>query len=140
MKVTNGFFFVSLGIASTLAGCGSSSAEPAEPAAGPTKMEARASTAEATPKIAAAECEREMKCKMVGESLKFSSMEHCQKVKSEALTKDFNEDADCKNGISATDLDECVTKTTAQTCDGLSSVIGNAERSAECGSRDLCMD
>jgi len=103
-------------------------------------MTARASVAEATPKIAAAECEREMKCKNVGESLKFSSMEHCKTVKSEELNKDFNADEDCKNGMSQKDLDECVAKTVQQTCGGVSSVVSSVERSAECGSNELCMD
>jgi hypothetical protein len=127
-------------------GCASKNEDPT-PAAGANemrvengKMEARVSAAEATPKIAAAECEREMKCKNVGESLKYSSMEHCQKSKIDELAKDFNEDEDCKNGISQKDLDECITKTTDQTCTGASSVVTNMERSAECGSNDLCMD
>ena len=139
--------FVAVGL---VAACASKQEDPT-PAAGANdvragndvnnnKLEGRVSAGEATPKIAAAECEREMKCKNVGESLKFSSMDHCKKVKSEELAKDFNDDEDCKNGISQKDLDECITKTTEQTCDGLSSVVTNAERSAECGSNDLCMD
>jgi hypothetical protein len=124
-----------------------SSKEDATPAAGANemkaengKMEARISAANATPKIAAAECEREMKCKNVGDTLKYSSMEHCTKAKSDEIAKDFVKDEDCKNGISQKDLDSCVAKTTEQTCDGLSSVLSNAERSAVCGSNDLCMD
>lgn len=128
--------------ATSLAAC--SKNEPT-PAAGPvgvsdSRMTARASVAQATPQIAAAECEREMKCNNIGESMKFSSLEHCKTVKTEELFKDFNDDEDCRNGISQKDLDECVAKTTAETCTGLSSVMSDIERSAECGSADLCMD
>lgn len=129
-------------VAVALAAC--SKNEPT-PAAGPIgasdrAMAARASVAQATPQIAAAECERETKCNNVGPSMKFSSLEHCKSVKTEELLEDFNDDADCKNGISQKDLDECIAKTTAQTCSGPSSVLSNIERSAECGSKDLCMD
>lgn len=138
MKTIHGTL-VSLCFACVAAACATSSSTAPEPAAAQS-VEPRVSAAQATQQIATAECEREQKCNTIGESLKFSSAAHCHQVKSEALNKDFNDDADCKNGILAKDLRECVTKTTEQTCDGLSSVVGNAERSAECGSRDLCMD
>jgi hypothetical protein len=145
MKTLTGTI-LSLAAVGLIVGCASKSDDPT-PAAGAnelktenSKMDGRVSAGEATPKIAAAECEREMKCKNVGESLKYSSMEHCQKSKTDELAKDFNDDEDCKNGISAKDLDECISKTTEQTCSGASSVVTNMERSAECGSNDLCMD
>jgi hypothetical protein len=145
MKTLTGTI-LSLAAVGLIAGCASKNDDPT-PAAGAnemkvenSKMDGRVSAGEATPKIAAAECEREMKCKNVGESLKYSSMDHCQKSKTEELAKDFNDDEDCKNGISQKDLDECISKTTEQTCTGASSVVTNMERSAECGSNDLCMD
>ena len=145
MKTLTGTM-LSLATLGLLSACASKNDGPT-PAAGANemrvengKMEGRVSAGEATPKIAAAECEREMKCKNVGDSLKYSSMDHCKKAKTDELAKDFNDDEDCKNGISQKDLDECISKTTEQTCTGASSVVTNIERSAECGSNDLCMD
>jgi hypothetical protein len=127
-----------VGSMALVAGCGSN-AQPT-PAAGPPVMRSRVSTALAVPRIAAAECERELKCQNVGLSQKYSNMEHCQQVKSEVISKDFNDDADCRNGISTADLDNCVAKTTQETCEGISSVITDMERAGACGSADLCLD
>ncbi len=103
-------------------------------------MRTRVSYALAVPQIAAAECERELKCGNVGLSLKFSNLQHCTEVKTAALNEDFSDDQDCRNGILASDVDRCVAKTSQETCDGISSLITDMERAGVCGSADLCLD
>jgi hypothetical protein len=127
-----------------IAGCGSTHDEPLS-AADASKMKAengtlagRVSAAEATPKLATAECERQMRCNNIGEGLQYTSVGECQREKTKELTKDFNDDEDCKNGISNKGLQQCVTKTVDQTCGA--SVITSAQVSFACGSNDLCMD
>ncbi|HTJ80858.1 MAG TPA: DUF6184 family natural product biosynthesis lipoprotein [Polyangiaceae bacterium] len=121
-----------------LIACGS--APQPTPAAGPVPMRTRINYALATPRIATAECEHELKCGNVGSSLKFSSIQHCEEVKSAGINQDFATDENCKNGILADDLDKCVSKTVDATCEGLSSVITDMERASVCGSADLCLD
>lgn len=128
---------VSVTIMLSASGC--SSQQPT-PASAPIALKARVSVGDAIPKLAAAECDRAARCKAIGESLEFSSVEHCTKVKSDELGQDFNTDQDCKNGISSEDLNKCMQTTRDRTCEGLSSVVGDVERASVCGSAELCMD
>ncbi len=102
-------------------------------------MRSRVSAALATPRIVTAECDRELKCNNVGPSQKFSDMEHCARVKTYEISTDFTKESECRNGVATTSLEECIQRTAAQTCDGLSSVITNMERAGACGSSDLCL-
>ena len=137
--------FVAVGL---VAACASKQEDPT-PAAGANdvragndvnnnKLEGRVSAGEATPKIAAAECEREMKCENVGENRQYTSLNECKRARGEELAKDFNGDEDCKHGILRKDLEECITRTVEQIC--RESVVTNVRVSAACGSNDLCVE
>lgn len=126
-----------------IAGCAAKH-EEATPAAGAIESRAdstsatpRIGTTDAIPKLAAAECEHEVKCNNVGEGLEFTSLNECKRLKEEKLTKDFNDDEACKNGIPSSNLDACVTKTADQEC--RASVVAKVKVDAVCGSNDLCV-
>jgi hypothetical protein len=110
-----------------------------EMTASPT-TEPRISAAAAVPKIAAAECDFEARCKNVGTGLKYSSRQHCLDAHSGDINQDFGEDADCGNGVSVEDLNECLSTVQSQDCGGVTAAVEGVQAPLMCRSNALCLD
>lgn len=96
------------------AGCGSN-AQPT-PAASPPVARDHVSTAFATPRIAEAECARELRCR--GLNTPYGSLEQCQTARGEALGLSLEQDTRCRTGgVSVTGLRDCVDETAQERCE-----------------------
>jgi hypothetical protein len=114
-------------VGSFLAACGKDQPAPLVPAAG-TVREAD----DAAERVANARCDREQRCKDIGESKTYSDRNHCMTVMKNEAMKDFS---DCRTGVDQKDLRQCLTEIGNEDCNGLFS--GFAEFKA-CGMDDLC--
>lgn len=114
-------------VGSLLGACGKDQPAPLVPASG-IVSEAE----DAAESVANARCDREQRCKTIGESKTYADRDHCMTVMKNEAMKDFS---DCRKGVDQEDLRQCLTEIANQDCDGPFS--GLAESKA-CGMDDLC--
>jgi hypothetical protein len=86
--------------------------------------------------IAAARCEREVRCNNVGADGAFASQEECV-ASVEPATRSQLEARQCPAGVEQVELDECVEEVRDQDC---TSTTGSIELVAECSTSELCLD
>lgn len=130
-------FSAVLGLALLAAACGSN-VQPT-PAAGPPEMRSRVSAALATPRMHHRRVRQRAEVQQrraVPEVQRHGALRAGESLR---ISTDFSKESECRNGVATTSLEECIQRTAAQTCDGLSSVITNMERAGACGASDLCL-
>jgi hypothetical protein len=84
--------------------------------------------------IAAARCEREVRCNNIGADKKYASKEACVAKIKEDKIDGLNAD-DCKYGIDQKELGECMTEIRNEDCNNPLDAIG---RLAACRTSDIC--
>jgi hypothetical protein len=125
-----------LGVCVTVAACVGGD----DPDAKVPEMDPPMAPASAIEQVASARCQAEIDCGNVGETKRFSDREHCMATTRDALTEELADDADCKNGISREDLDECITEIETAECGGARGMFDAWRATMECGSKNLCLD
>jgi hypothetical protein len=88
----------------------------------------------AAARIAAARCEREVRCNDVGTHRKYASRADCVAWMQAARRDDFDE-RECPRGIDKKQLNACISAIRDEACNG---PLDNIERLTACRSNDIC--
>jgi hypothetical protein len=106
----------------------------------PAEVQPRISAADAVNQIAAAKCDREQRCNQMASKPTSADTNECRLAVKHDIDKDFGDRAACRNGVSKTDLDQCVAKLDAQDCGVVGTLTEGIQTSMACGPSDLCLD
>lgn len=116
-----------MGLLFAISACGSSHSHANDPNA---RLEG-----EPAEEIAAAKCNHESQCGDVGMGQEYETMDGCQSEVTTAWRDDLNK-YECPQGISQSDLDECIAEIQSEEC---GNPIDNLTRFTECMSNEICI-
>ncbi len=106
----------------------------------PQTMTDRVSASAAVDRVAAAACERQQRCEHIGPTEKYQNASHCLLSEKETIGRELADDADCKNGVSTRDLDQCVAQIQSESCMGVGMAFDEMRKAMKCGSSDMCLN